>query len=145
MNVCRDCGAERVSRKKVGLCRDCHSKHHAEYLRGYRAALKTGARTKTLKDGTLSALVVDILETNFGSWWEWSSVAAEVTRIRGTADPEQVRGCLQKLAGDGLIQKRRAVRRTPMTYRGSGWETETVTDITYNEYRVPSRAYLREQ
>lgn len=80
------------------------------------------------------ALVLDILETHFGSWFDLELLHTEVCRFMPESKPPTLRKAVNRLVADGRIEYRKV---HPERGRFSDYKARV-------QYRIPFRTYLEE-
>lgn len=91
-------------------------KRQREHKRAYYQRKKLGQVNPTyrgVRDGSIPALMLDILETHNGTWWTINSLHVETRRIRGhQVNRATVRSGYEHLAETGVILTRKAADGT---------------------------------
>ena len=119
--------------------------------RAYSARLRAASRARggglphpylRIEDGSIPALIIDILETHCGTWWTIDRLTQEASRIRGQmVSPDVVRRGAMRLIKRGLVETRKGLHgiHKQGNLPGSPDITEVVERV---ELMRRTRAYL---
>lgn len=126
--------------KRGCRCQPCVTQQ-AQYRRDSQRRRQERPTYRGLHDGSVSGLIVDILETHYGRWLGIPELAGEIQRIRPTAvlSDESLRRLVHRLRRMGLIQ----VRLSDIVTYHAGPRGETPAVTKRVEVMCPDRWYLR--